>query len=244
MGGKSSVLITVILVGLISVGCGRINSIQLTELQELQDTSSLAASPPADLQEPDFVFEALSWESVNPNNRKWSNYLFNVISDQELIKLDSAQDTHLFCPQYDRLTKLQKVNFWGALISGMTRYESSYKPTTRLIEQGLGNDAVTGRQVTSEGLLQLSYSDSKYHSFCRMDWSKDRKKKDTDPTKTIFDPYINLECGLKILSKQISRHGKIVIDSGAYWSVIKSGHRNEKVSEISSIVQRLSFCRN
>lgn len=242
MGGKSSGLITVILVGMFTVGCGRINSIQLAELPELQETPALAATPPKDQQEPEFVFEKLSWESANPNNKNWSNYLFNLVNDQEFLKLDSAQDTDLFCPQYSRLSKLQKVNFWGALISGMTFYESSYKPTTRLVEEGLGNDAVTGRQVTSEGLLQLSYSDAKYHDFCRMDWTKDRKKRDSDPTKTIFDPYINLECGLKILSKQISRHGKIVIDTGAYWSVIKSGHRNEKVSEISTLVQRLSFC--
>jgi hypothetical protein len=69
-----------------------------------------------------------------------------------------------------------------------------------MIETTMGTDPVTGKQVASEGLLQLSYQDvPNYGSvlkypLCKIQWSKDKSLSVTDPKKTILDPYINLEC--------------------------------------------------
>lgn len=230
---------------LVVVGCGQQQGIRIVEPDNLiypMDYSEVAQVPPQSETQPDFKFKPLSWESAKSTNVKWSNFVFNLIDKEEFSKLDRATDATNFCPKYDSLSRLQKINFWGALISGMTRYESNYKTTTRMVEVGLGKDPFTGKQIASEGLLQLSYADAKYRSYCKMSWAADKNKADTDPTKTIFDPYINLECGVKILSNQVYNKGKIAITSGAYWSVIKPDHANEKLSEISAIVRSLSFC--
>lgn len=227
------------------VSCGKPGGIRVIDPDSMvypMDHSELAQVPPQSEAEPSFKFEPLSWESAKAGNVKWSNYVFNLIDKEEFNNLDRATDVTNFCPKYDRLNRLQKINFWGALISGMTRYESNYKTTTRMVEKGLGKDPFTGRQIASEGLLQLSYADAKYRSYCKMNWAADKTKSDTDPTKTIFDPYINLQCGVKILGQQVYSKGKIAITSGAYWSVIKPDHANEKLSEISSIVRSLAFC--
>ncbi len=226
------------------LGCKKQNGIQIDEASLVypMDSSALALTPPRDQNSPNFQFESLSWEAAKPATVKWSNYLFNLIDQQEFEILDRATDATTFCPKYESLSRLQKINFWGALISGMTRFESNYRPTTRMVEYGLGNDVVTGRPTASEGLLQLSYSDSRYRSFCKMNWNVDRYKTDTDPTKTIFDPYVNLECGLKILSDQILDQAKIAVTSGAYWSVLKVGHSNQKIAPITEITKQLSFC--
>ena len=106
----------------------------------------------------------------------------------------------------------------------------------------MGEDPVTGQQVHSEGLLQLSYQDGRSWDFCKFDWGKDQHLSPTDPRKSIFDPYINLTCGLGILSRQIRRHGRIVLGKGAYWAVIKSTNKRNRIAEIRQIVQGLPFC--
>jgi hypothetical protein len=187
-------------------------------------------------------FEALSWESANPKNKTWSEYLYKVIDQEELVRLDKAGDTDHFCKNYSRFSREQKINFWGALISGMAKFESAYNPLSRMTED-LGTDSITGRQVSSEGLLQLSYQDIKGYKFCEFDWNKDRNLNPKDPRKTILDPYKNLRCGIKILGRQVERKGNILLRSGVYWSVIAVGHRNEKISAITGIVRKLSFCK-
>lgn len=236
---------SLLVVLMFAAGCAVPKGIDVIDPENMEysmDASDQAQVPPSDTVEPSFKFEPLSWESAKAANYKWSNYVFNLIDKEEFNNFDRATDATTFCPKYDQLSRLQKINFWGALISGMTKFESSYKATARMVEVGLGKDPFTGRQIASEGLLQLSYADAKYRSYCKMSWAADKNKADTDPTKTIFDPYVNLQCGVKILGRQIYEKGKVAITSGAYWSVIKPDHKNEKLSEITAITKQISFC--
>ncbi|MBX3016486.1 MAG: hypothetical protein KF767_01250 [Bdellovibrionaceae bacterium] len=192
---------------------------------------------------PAFAYEPLSWESARSDSKPWSTYAFKVIREEAYDSLNKAIDADVFCPNYHNLSKDQRINFWGALISGITKFESGYNPTTRYHESTMGTDPITKQPVYSEGLLQLSYQDVQWAKYCEFDWSKDKNLKSTDPKKTIFDPYKNLRCGIKILAAQVNRTKEILLTSGVYWAVIREGGRYEKIDEIAVITKKLTFCK-
>ena len=131
----------------------------------------------------------------------------------------------------------------------MAYFESGWKPTSRMTETTMGIDPVTGKQVESEGLLQLSYQDvPNYGSVlkfpaCKIDWQKDKSLSAIDPKKTILDLYINLECGLRILGSQIKKKGSAILSSGVYWSVLKEGGKYSKVESIIDMITKTGLCR-
>lgn len=186
--------------------------------------------------------QPLLWESKIPESRFWSQHLFSEIQENFDI-LDKASDMDYFCPNYALLQKSEKINVWGQLIASMAYFESGFKLSARYVEPMSEVDPVTKLPVVSEGLLQLGYSDVLYHG-CEFDWSNDSKLSPEDINKTIFDPYLNLSCGIKILTKQIKKHGAICINRGAYWAVIKIGHRNVKIEKIKNIITGYKMCKN
>lgn len=205
---------------------------------------NVTAPTPTPVEEPPaFKYEALSWESARSDAKAWSTYAFKVIREEAYDSLDMAIDADVFCPNYHHLSKDQRINFWGALVSGITKYESNYNPTTRYHESTMGTDPVTKQPVYSEGLLQLSYQDVQWATYCEFDWSKDKNLKPTDPKKTIFDPNKNLRCGIKILAAQVKRTKQVLLSSGVYWAVIRKGGRYEKIDEIAAITKKLTFCK-
>lgn len=185
-----------------------------------------------------------AWKSSShPERQEWSRYLVKILMEDWNSLLKGSSDIKDFCPNYYNLGSQDRANVWAQLIVAMTRFESGYNPTARMRETGMGTDPVTGRQVRSEGLLQLSYQDELGYRFCDFDWSKDKHLSSTDPKKTILNPYKNLYCGVGIMSRQIARKGAIKVSSGAYWSVIKTTHRNSKISRITPMVRSLSICQ-
>lgn len=194
-------------------------------------------------------YGALSWEKNRAERKPWSEFVFALISEELFSSLDAAKDTKRICPRYAELTKAQKVFVWGELISAMAYYESGWSPTSRMTETTMGTDPVTGKQVASEGLLQLSYQDVPNYGavlkypLCKIDWQKDKALAVADPKKTILDPFINLECGLRILANQVSKKGSVILSSGVYWAVIKDGGKYSKVDAILEMVAKTGFCR-
>lgn len=207
-----------------------------------QQGSDPTPNPPSTPPSEPFAYKPLLWESSRSGSKLWSDFVFQLIKSEAKPLLE-ARDFDLFCPKYHFLSEEQKVNVAGMLVSAMVKFESGFSPTSRFLESTMGMDSVTGLPVYSEGLMQLSYQDTKGWPFCAFDWNKDKKLSASDPRKTILDPYKNLDCGIRILARQIERKGFIVIDSGAYWSVIKSGSSHEKITEIADLVSRLEFCR-
>ena len=189
------------------------------------------------------TFQSLAWDK-SATRRQWSNLIYSVILKEEPIFLnDTPKDIKTFCPKFDDLNVGEKLNFWGQFIVAVAERESSWRPNTYYVETTMGTDPVTKSQIASEGLLQLSYQDEKNHNLdCGFDWDKDKKLHYKDENKTIFNPFLNLRCGIKILAKQLKKYDKIVISKGAYWSVIKEGHKSNKVSLISKRTKSLSFC--
>lgn len=198
--------------------------------------ASGAKPPPVEIQEP------LPWEAVHPESETWSAHVREHLRTDYQNIVNDAADMKDFCPQYPHLTDEQRLTATATLIAGITRFESNFKPTRRYRETTMGTDPVTGQQVYSEGLMQLSYQDSRVWDFCKFDWQKDRKLAATDPRKTILHPLINLSCGIGILSQQIRRHGRITLGKGAYWAVIKTNNKRNQIAEIKKIVRELPYC--
>lgn len=190
------------------------------------------------------LYTPLTWEKTMRERAAWSAMVYQIIQTQEPGLLNQqVNDMATFCPRYDELSKMKKLNFWGQLISSMAKFESGWKPTDRYVETTMGTDPVTGQKVVSEGLLQLSYQDVKNHpGLCLFDWSKDKLLSANDPRKTIFDPFKNLQCGVRILARQIRNKHAIAVDQGAYWSVIKLGNSHQHIQEISRMIRDLDFC--
>lgn len=187
----------------------------------------------------------ISWGGRN-ESAEWTAIVRGAVSRIGKHMLQGTKDMDAFCPNYKNLDRENRLNFWAFLFAQMAKYESSYEPATRYVESGLGKDAVTGRKNTSEGLLQVSYQDSKYHKGgCQFDWNRDRNLSAKDHRKSIFNPRLNLTCGVQIMENQVRKYNRIVVNKGqGYWSILIKGHRNNKIAKIKAQTNQLSICRS
>jgi hypothetical protein len=187
-------------------------------------------------------YSKLSWEYKVVEAKDWSTFVFEKV-ESLFDKFSQCEDISWFRPDYSSLTKKQQINVWGELISAICKFESGWKPWSYMVETTMSTDPITGKQVKSEGLMQLSYQDEKNYSklTCRFDWEADKNKADNDKTRTILDPIINLEFGIQILARQIERTHKIALESGVYWAVLKLNGRYSKLPEIIKMVKFLNF---
>jgi hypothetical protein len=184
----------------------------------------------------------LSWEAKNLKNSAWTTVALSQI-EKHFAVLDNAEDTNIFCSRYKALDMQDRIWVWGEIISGLALYESAWNPNTQYTETGLGIDQVTGKPLVSEGLLQLSYTDTRWAKWCAFDWESDQKQVAFEGV-SILNPQKNLECGIGIMANQIKRKGNIVIGKGAYWSTLKIGHHRNKVNEVARMVSsRIARCK-
>lgn len=204
-------------------------------------------SEPSQPSQPSSVeFKAL-WSGKHSDANNWTLHAIDAIERYGDNLLKGSSDMDDFCPMYDRLGHREQVYFWVELVAAMAKFESGFKPTTRYTESTMGTDPITGKQVVSEGLLQLSYQDERNYrkvlpaEVCDFDFDRDQQYALNDIRRTILDPKTNLTCGIAILNRQLLRYGKISIDKGAYWSVLKPNGR--RIPEIRKITQALSFCK-
>lgn len=135
-------------------------------------------------------------------------------------------DVRHFCPRFYTMENADKRAFWAYFFQALAGAEAGLNPTSRVRHtepQVAVKDAVTGRMVHSQGLLQLTYEDQKRYG-CDFDWEEDRKLMPDDPEKTILQPKNNLECGVKILTQQIIERHKPLFSRSGYWSTLRLGN--------------------
>lgn len=200
------------------------------------------AAPVAPKQ--DVIDYALSWENKYPTRKEWSQFIYKEVENR-FESFDKAQDMKLFCPKYASLDKNKKIIAISQMIVGVAYHESGWNPASAMTETTMGKDCITGVQIRSEGLLQLSYCDMTWAKHCKFDWAKDKSLKQDDASKTIFDPYLNLSCGVGILANQIDKYGFIVMAKNIYWAVLKdpSIGKYSKVYQIADMTKKqLAFC--
>lgn len=123
----------------------------------------------------------------------------------EMLSPVVSHDVARFCPRFSSMNDTDKGVFWAYFFQALAGAEAGLNPRTRVqhTEPEVAKiDKVTGVAIRSEGLLQLSYGDGKRYG-CDFDWEADRKLPPDSPAKSILQPKNNLECGVKILSRQI-----------------------------------------
>ena len=136
------------------------------------------------------------------------------------------RDVQRFCPRFYGMGPADKRAFWAYFFQALAGAEAGLDPTTRVRHtepEVAVKDAVTGRAVRSQGLLQLTYEDQARYG-CDFDWEADKKLTPKDPEKTILQPKYNLECGVKILTKQIIDMHKPLFSNSGYWSTLRRGN--------------------
>lgn len=230
-----------ILAALILAGCTKIPTQSPTPPPVTAPTPTPTPSPtPSPTPTPT---ESLSWEKNHSERQAWSKSLRSAI-DVEWSKLSKASDMNRVCENYESLSESQKKRMWAEFFVAMAYYESAWKPTSWMKED-MGLDPITGRQVRSEGLLQLSYQDEKNYGIeCGFEWAKDKSLGDNDPTKTIFSPHLNLTCGVKIMGILTQKYKEAFLMS-PYWSVIRDGVKIYKNADGSWCAENSKgICRN
>lgn len=237
---------------IVATGCSTI-----AELPETSTAPKVEAAASSDAVKPSAAQPstpssriALSWElttAPHPERKPWSDFLTAHMKSNLKI-YETAKDVQVFCPKFSKLNEDQKTKALSELVVGMIYFESGYKPTSYMVETTMSVDKVTGVQVKSEGLLQLSYQDIPNYGAllkgCGIDWAKDKGLAQTDPKKTIFNPIINLNCGLLILTNQVKNKQAIALEKGVYWAVIKLNGKYTKINQIAERVQKNApFCK-
>ncbi len=194
-------------------------------------------------------FEPVAWEKNNESRKEWSKMIYSVIENEEHSMLENnvATDIETFCPKYATLTQPQRLNFWGQFFAALAKPESGWDPAQSTLEP-LKNfkkvDPITNQRVRSEGLLQLSYQDEKsYRLNCGFNWKRDQHLDPEDPRKTILNPYLNLRCGIKIMSRQLKNKKSITLPENVYWSVLRTSDHKHTIKEIANMTKSLKICQ-
>jgi hypothetical protein len=134
-----------------------------------------------------------------------------------------AANVSSFCPKYKGL---DGKTVWLNIVKSLAWAESEWNPETTYRETTMGTDPVTGAQIVSEGLMQLSYTDSR-------NWSSIAACKAIDyAKKNIRDPIVNISCAMGIMGKLVARDpAKDISDTksgGAYWSSARLPYKDAK----------------
>lgn len=161
----------------------------------------------------------------NTWNPAWDRIIEEAIP-ASMLSSQVPRDVRRFCPRFYVMGNADKRAFWAYFFQALAGAEAGLDPTTRVRHtepEVAVRDDVTHRMVRSQGLLQLTYEDAKRYG-CDFDWDADKKLKPDDPEKTILQPKNNLECGVKILAKQIIDMHKPLRSNSGYWSTLRLGN--------------------
>lgn len=142
-----------------------------------------------------------------------------------MLSSQVPHDVRRFCPRFYRMTKPDQRQFWAYFFQALAGAESGLnkKANVRHLQPSVDvRDSVTGRMTHQEGLLQLSYKDSKRYD-CDFNWENDKNLPRHDPKKTILQPANNLKCGLKILYNQIITFHRPILYHASYWATLRPG---------------------
>jgi hypothetical protein len=175
---------------------------------------------------------SLSWEKSHPERSTWTTILLGEV-EKNFGRLQKASDLIDFCPKFPALKVPDQVVVISEIFVGMALYESAFNLNNRYVESTMGIDPVTGSQVVSEGLFQLSYQDAKWYPFCPIDYAK----------KNILSPGVQTICAVGIMAKQVDSYKAFKVSRGAYWAVLKTNSKYNKIPEITARTKALEVCK-
>ncbi len=200
----------------------------------------------------------LFWETQNPPSasvgRRWTQQLLEAIDThgKGLVEQRSLGDKRNWCPNYSRLSKSDRREFWAHLMVAVAERESGFKPTVNFNESTKRND-YRGRikpNDHSQGLFQLSYGSAgqrTYRKFCKFDWGRDKRKDLSDRSLTIYDVEKQMDCAVGILSHWVQKDDGVGFKNGSkwrggarFWSTLRSN--NPATKKVKQRLKRFSPC--
>jgi hypothetical protein len=187
-----------------------------------------ATPPPKQTPPPAPASVVLSWEKNHPERAAWTKALFGEL-DAHYDSFIKAQDSLFFYPGFQKLTREQKIHVWAEMIVWTTYFECAWNPSDASVDVGVQGD----KDTYSVGLLQLSVVDQPNYGL-KFGYS----------FSDLQDPIKNLHLGIGIMSKQIDKHGKILIptgEKGVYWSTLHPGGAHDRSSSIAAHTKALSL---
>lgn len=158
----------------------------------------------------------------------WNPHWDVIVEDAlppSMLSRRVPRDVRRFCPRFYEMSSANKRAFWAYFFQALAGAEAGLNPTTHIrhTEPAVDvRDEVTHMAVRSEGLLQLTYEDEKRYG-CNFDWKTDRKLSPGSPERTILQPKNNLDCGVKILTRQIIDYHRPLFSRFSYWSTLRPG---------------------
>lgn len=234
----------IIILSLLLSGCANLPDIGIgpvttTTMQTPQATTTTTLpSKPAYLQ---------SWwtNSTEPHPERIE--MFQILSsliDQKLEIFSKATDLPAICPKFQSLDRQHQILTFANFIGTVIYKESAFNPKSWMTETTMDLDSVTGKQVKSEGLLQLSYQDvpnyasiiQGFRNICQIDWSKDKSLDQNDPKKTIFDLSKNLTCGVEIMAYDMTAKHAFG-NATSYWAVLRPNGKYTSYAYITSVAK-------
>lgn len=135
---------------------------------------------------------------------------------QHLIQ--GSTDIKSSCPQYQKMSKASKANFWVLVLNAMTNYESTC------------NEKATaqGPNGTLKGLMQL-------HLGAETEYSDECKKGDSKTAEATFS------CSLAMLDQQIASD-KALFSTSSYWDVLRPQAKSKKALKIKKAIGHYEPC--
>lgn len=161
-------------------------------------------------------------------NEEWTTLLTGLIKDKILI-LETAKDIEKIRPDFHSLNRENQIKVFVELVKAMCYFESGYNPKSASVDVGVEGN----KDTYSVGLLQMSVVDQLNYGL-RFGFNYE----------DLLNPLPNLTLGVAVLSKQVAKHGKLIIkrgEPGLYWAVLCEGGKYSKVDSIVKRVQEVKF---
>ena len=153
-----------------------------------------------------------------------------------------------YCKRYNSLNKNERKQFWLMFISGLSRFESGFRPHVTYTE----NFKTNGKNVVSRGLLQMSIGSVNNNIYkCNIKRAQD-----------LHSPSVNLTCAVKVMNHWVKKDQRIYgrqmytskgktktrwLGVGRYWAPIRveryTGNKKKKFLELGSKINSMDICR-
>jgi hypothetical protein len=211
-GGLAVAAVATVLI--LAVGCRK----QEAQATTASPVPAMKPAPPTPIETKRAELGGEEWDP------EWDK-IVELALPPEMLSQRVPHDVKRFCPQFYGMADDDKRAFWAYFFQALAGAEAGLEPTVEAKHSQPGmmvKDEVTGRQARTWGLLQLTYEDQKRYG-CDFDWDRDKTLKANDPERTILLPKNNLECGVKILDKQIIEMHKALLSGSGYWSTLRPG---------------------
>jgi len=182
----------------------------------------------------------------------WEYFIQDQVKQKypELLAL-TPRRMQVVDPKWAGRDEESRLQWWACFLWALAGPESNRSRTMIYVEGTMDKDPVTGFQVRSEGLLQLSYQDVPNYKYKgEISWEKDRelarfdyetKAKFGDGLRTLHSAYANLDLGLFIMRKHLVEFNsdRSFEDAlGKYWYVMQTRNKEEFAQVLAGLKTR------